>query len=103
MKKLIPLLIVLFILISCSGDNGSIEGKIVDVKKGTEIGKFIYIEIETEAGKKEKIFSNGNSFGHYTYDHLISHQISRDELKIDYIKDSEKKIIKSIHKHNRSH
>ena len=43
MKKLIPLLIVFFILISCSEDNGSIEGKIADVKKGTEIGKFIYI------------------------------------------------------------
>lgn len=103
MKKLIPLLIVFFILISCSEDNGSIEGKIADVKKGTEIGKFIYIEIETEAGEKEKIFSNDNSFGHYTYDHLISHQISRDELKIDYVIDDGKKIIKSIHKHNYYH
>ena len=88
---------------SCSSSERKIEGIILDIKKGGTIGEFIYIEIESDSGNIEKLYSNGNNFGHYTYDHLISHQLSSDRLEIKYIVDSDVKVIKSISKHNHSH
>ncbi len=90
----------MLLIIACSGSIQSVEGTISGLKKGDNIGDFIYIEIESKSGKKEKLYSNGKSFGHYTYDHLVSHQLSNDKLKIDYSVDSGKKLIESIHEHN---
>ena len=102
MKKIF-FFISMCLIVACSGSIGSVEGIITDLKKADNIGDFIYIEIESRNGKKEKLYSNGKSFSHYTYDHLVSHQLSNDKLKIDYSVDSGKKIIESIHEHNHSH
>ena len=94
---------ICLLVISCSDSSGNIEGTISDIKKGDGIGEFIYIEIQSDDGKKEKLYTNGKNFGHYTYDHLISHQLSNDRLEVNYVFDSEVKIIESINKHEHSH
>jgi hypothetical protein len=101
MKKIF--IFISFLVISCSDSSGSIEGAISDIKKGDDIGEFIYIEIQSDDGKKEKLYSKGKNFDHYTYDHLISHQLSNDRLEINYVFDSEIKVIESISKHKHSH
>tara|TARA_B100001996_G_C18407832_1_gene495668 strand:+ start:286 stop:591 length:306 start_codon:yes stop_codon:yes gene_type:complete len=101
MKKIF--IFISLLVISCSDSSGNIEGIISDIKKGDDIGEFIYIEIQTDDGEKEKLYASGKNFGHYTYDHLISHQLSNDILEINYVFDSEIKVIKSISKHEHSH
>ena len=90
------------IIISCSGGDFNVEGKILNIKKGNEIGKFNYIDLKVE-GKEVRFFSNNKDFKHYTFDHLISHQISGDTIKIYFEKKSDKNIILNIENHDHSH
>ena len=99
--KIISLLTAILI-ISCSGGDFNVEGKILDIKKGNDLGKFDYIDLKVE-GKDVRFFSNNKDFKHYTFDHLISHQISGDTIKIYFEKKSDKNIILNIENHDHSH
>ena len=47
-----------------------------------------------------RFYSNNKNYGHYTYDHLISHQISGDVIEINYKNESGKNLINSIKNHD---
>ena len=99
MKKLI--FIVALLIISCSNQESFefAEGKILNIEKGAKTGSFEFIDIRVE-NKEVRFFSNNKNFGHYTYDHLISHQIGGDHLQISYKIESGKNLIVSIEHHD---
>ena len=72
MKKLFFILALL--IISCSSQNAFeiTEGRIIYIEKGAKTGSFEFIDIRVE-NKEVRFFSDNKNFGHYTYDHLISH------------------------------
>ena len=99
MKKYIFILALL--IISCSNQESSeiAEGRIVNIEKGAETGSFEFIIIRTK-NKDVRFYSNNKNYDHYTYDHLISHQISGDSIQINYINESGKNLIISIKSHD---
>ena len=99
MKKLI--FIVALLIISCSNQESFefAEGKILNIEKGAKTGSFEFIDIRVE-NKDVRFFSDNKNFGHYTYDHLISHQIGGDHLQISYKIESGKNLIVSIAHHD---
>ena len=99
MKK--PFFILAFLIISCSSQNAFeiAEGRIIYIEKGAKTGSFEFIDIRVE-NKEVRFFSNNKNFGHYTYDHLISHQIGGDNLQISYKIESGKNLILSIAHHD---
>ena len=99
MKKLF--FILAFLIISCSSQNAFeiTEGRIIYIEKGTKTGSFEFIDIRVE-NKDIRFFSDNKNFGHYTYDHLISHQIGGDHLQISYKIESGKNLIVSIEHHD---
>ncbi|MEC8712860.1 MAG: hypothetical protein VXX35_00290 [Chloroflexota bacterium] len=99
MKKLFFILV--FLIISCSSQNAFeiAEGRIIYIEKGAKTGSFEFIDIRVE-NKEVRFFSDNKNFGHYTYDHLISHQISGDLIEINYNNESGKNFIISIEHHD---
>ena len=99
MKKLI--FIVALLIISCSNQESFevAEGRILNIEKGAKTGSFEFIDIRVE-NKDVRFFSDNKNFGHYTYDHLISHQIGGDHLQISYKIESGKNLILSIEHHD---
>ena len=68
-------LIAFILLVSCSGSSFIAEGRILDIKKGDLLGDFEYIELNVN-NEKIRFYSENKVFDHYTYDHLISHQLN---------------------------
>ena len=66
------------------------------ISKGDAFGEFDELIILDSSGKEMKFSSNGEIFNHYSYSHLLTHQLSGDILEIIYKKSSKKNIIKSI-------
>jgi len=99
MKKLI--FIVALIIISCSNQESFefAEGKILNIEKGAKTGSFEFIDVNVK-NKEVRFYSNNKNYGHYTYDHLISHQISGDFIEINYKNESGKNLIISIQNHD---
>ena len=99
MKKLI--FIVALIIISCSNQESFefAEGKILNIEKGAKTGSFEFIDLNVK-NKEVRFYSNNKNYGHYTYDHLISHQISGDFIEINYKNESGKNLIISIQNHD---
>ena len=95
-------LIAFILLVSCSGSSLIAEGRILDIKKGDLLGDFEYIELNVN-NEKIRFYSENKVFDHYTYDHLIFHQLNGDYLEINYEKKSQKNIILEIEKHDHSH
>ena len=99
MKKLI--FIVTLLIISCSNQESFefAEGKILNIEKGAKTGSFEFIDVNVK-NKEVRFYSNNKNYGHYTYDHLISHQISGDFIEINYKNESGKNLINSIKNHD---
>ena len=99
MKKLI--FIVALLIISCSNQESFefAEGKILNIEKGAKTGSFEFIDVNVK-NKEVRFYSNNKNYGHYTYDHLISHQISGDYIEINYKNQSGKNLIISIQNHD---
>tara|TARA_B100001741_G_C16319819_1_gene489921 strand:+ start:109 stop:411 length:303 start_codon:yes stop_codon:yes gene_type:complete len=99
MKKLI--FIVALLIISCSNQESFefAEGKILNIEKGAKTGSFEFIDVNVK-NKEVRFYSNNKNYGHYTYDHLISHQISGDFIEINYKNESGKNLIISIQNHD---
>ena len=99
MKKLI--FIVALLIISCSNQESFevAEGRILNIEKGAKTGSFEFIDVN-EKNKEVRFYSNNKNYGHYTYDHLISHQISGDFIEINYKNESGKNLINSIKNHD---
>ena len=99
MKKLI--FIVALLIISCSNQESFeiAEGKILNIEKGAKTGSFEFIDVSVK-NKEVRFYSNNKNYGHYTYDHLISHQISGDVIEINYKNESGKNLINSIKNHD---
>lgn len=99
MKKLI--FIVALLIISCSNQESFeiAEGRILNIEKGAKTGSFEFIDVSVK-NKEVRFYSNNKNYGHYTYDHLISHQISGDFIEINYKNESGKNLIISIQNHD---
>ena len=99
MKKLI--FIVALLIISCSNQESFeiAEGRILNIEKGAKTGSFEFIDVSVK-NKEVRFYSNNKNYGHYTYDHLISHQISGDYIEINYKNQSGKNLIISIQNHD---
>ena len=99
MKKLI--FIVALLIISCSNQESFevAQGKILNIEKGAKTGGFEFIDVNVK-NKEVRFYSNNKNYGHYTYDHLISHQISGDFIEINYKNESGKNLIISIQNHD---
>ena len=99
MKKLI--FIVALLIISCSNQESFevAKGRILNIEKGEKTGSFEFIDVSVK-NKEVRFYSNNKNYGHYTYDHLISHQISGDFIKINYKNESGKNLIISIQNHD---
>ena len=99
MKKLI--FIVALLIISCSNQESFeiAEGRILNIEKGAKTGSFEFIDVSVK-NKEVRFYSNNKNYGHYTYDHLISHQISGDFIEIKYKNESGKNLIISIQNHD---
>jgi len=99
MKKLI--FIVALLIISCSNQESFeiAEGRILNIEKGAKTGSFEFIDVSVK-NKEVRFYSNNKNYGHYTYDHLISHQISGDFIEINYKNESGKNLINSIKNHD---
>ena len=99
MKKLI--FIVALLIISCSNQESFeiAEGRILNIEKGEKTGSFEFIDVSVK-NKEVRFYSNNKNYGHYTYDHLISHQISGDVIEINYKNESGKNLIISIQNHD---
>lgn len=99
MKKLI--FIVTLLIISCSNQESFevAEGRILNIEKGAKTGSFEFIDVSVK-NKEVRFYSNNKNYGHYTYDHLISHQISGDFIEINYKNESGKNLIISIQNHD---
>ena len=99
MKKLI--FIVALLIISCSNQESFefAEGKILNIEKGAKTGSFEFIDVNVK-NKEVRFYSNNKNYGHYTYDHLISHRISGDVIEINYKNESGKNLIISIENHD---
>ena len=99
MKKLI--FIVTLLIISCSNQESFevAEGRILNIEKGEKTGSFEFIDVSVK-NKEVRFYSNNKNYGHYTYDHLISHQISGDFIEINYKNESGKNLIISIQNHD---
>ncbi|MEC8048205.1 MAG: hypothetical protein VX114_00470 [Chloroflexota bacterium] len=99
MKKLI--FIVALLIISCSNQESFefAEGKILNIEKGAKTGSFEFIDVNVK-NKEVRFYSNNKNYGHYTYDHLISHQISGDFIEINYKNESGKNLIISFQNHD---
>ena len=99
MKKLI--FIVALLIISCSNQESFeiAEGRILNIEKGAKTGSFEFIDLSVK-NKEVRFYSNNKNYGHYTYDHLISHQISGDVIEINYKNESGKNLINSIKNHD---
>ena len=99
MKKLI--FIVALLIISCSNQESFefAEGKILNIEKGANTGSFEFIDVNVK-NKEVRFYSNNKNYGHYTYDHLISHQISGDFIEINYKNESGKNLIISFQNHD---
>ena len=76
-------LIAFILLVSCSGSSLIAEGRILDIKKGDLLGDFEYIELNVN-NEKIRFYSDNKVFDHYTYDHLISHQLNGDYFQHYY-------------------
>ena len=99
MKKLI--FIVALLIISCSNQESFevAQGRILNIGKGEKTGSFEFIDVSVK-NKEVRFYSNNKNYGHYTYDHLISHQISGDFIEINYKNESGKNLIISIQNHD---
>lgn len=99
MKKLI--FIAALLIISCSNQESFeiAEGRILNIEKGAKTGSFEFIDVSVK-NKEVRFYSNNKNYGHYTYDHLISHQISGDFIEINYKNESGKNLIISIKNHD---
>ena len=99
MKKLI--FIVTLLIISCSNQESFevAEGRILNIERGAQTGSFEFIDVSVK-NKEVRFYSNNKNYGHYTYDHLISHQISGDFIEINYKNESGKNLIISIQNHD---
>ena len=99
MKKLI--FIVALLIISCSNQESFefAEGRILNIEKGAKTGSFEFIDVSVK-NKEVRFYSNNKNYGHYTYDHLISHQISGDVIENNYKNESGKNLINSIKNHD---
>ena len=99
MKKLI--FIVALLIISCSNQESFeiAEGRILNIEKGEKTCSFEFIDVSVK-NKEVRFYSNNKNYGHYTYDHLISHQISGDVIEINYKNESGKNLINSIKNHD---
>ena len=99
MKKLI--FVVALLIISCSNQESFeiAEGRILNIEKGEKTGSFEFIDVSVK-NKEVRFYSNNKNYGHYTYDHLISHQISGDFIEINYKNESGKNLIISIQNHD---
>ena len=99
MKKLI--FIVALLIISCSNQESFeiAEGRRLNIEKGEKTGSFEFIDVSVK-NKEVRFYSNNKNYGHYTYDHLISHQISGDVIEINYKNESGKNLINSIKNHD---
>ena len=99
MKKLFFILV--FFIISCSSQNNFeiAEGRILNIEKGEKTGSFEFIDLNVK-NKEVRFYSNNKNYGHYTFDHLISHQISGDFIEINYKNESGKNLIISIQNHD---
>lgn len=99
MKKLF--FIVALLIISCSNQESFevAEGRILNIEKGEKTGSFEFIDVSVK-NKEVRFYSNNKNYGHYTYDHLISHQISGDFIEINYKNESGKNLIISIQNHD---
>ena len=99
------LIFTLTIVSSCdSSNNNTFAGKISSISKGDAFGEFDELLLFDSSGKEMKFSSNEEIFNHYSYSHLLSHQISGDILEIIYKKSSKKNIIESIrHQKHDSH
>jgi len=99
MKKLI--FIVALLIISCSNQESFevAQGRILNIEKGEKTGSFEFIDVSVK-NKEVRFYSNNKNYGHYTYDHLISHQISGDFIEINYKNESGKNLIISIQNHD---
>ena len=99
MKKLI--FMVALLIISCSNQESFevAEGRILNIERGAQTGSFEFIDVSVK-NKEVRFYSNNKNYGHYTYDHLISHQISGDFIEINYKNESGKNLIISIQNHD---
>ena len=99
MKKLF--FIVALLIISCSNQESFevAEGRTLNIEKGGKTGSFEFIDVSVK-NKEVRFYSNNKNYGHYTYDHLISHQISGDFIEINYKNESGKNLIISIQNHD---
>ena len=99
MKKLI--FIAALLIFSCSNQESFefAEGRILNIEKGAKTGSFEFIDVSVK-NKEVRFYSNNKNYGHYTYDHLISHQISGDFIEINYKNESGKNLIISIQNHD---
>ena len=99
MKKLF--FIVALLIISCSNQESFevAQGRILNIEKGEKTGSFEFIDVSVK-NKEVRFYSNNKNYGHYTYDHLISHQISGDFIEIKYKNESGKNLIISIQNHD---
>ncbi len=99
MKKLF--FIVALLIISCSNQESFevAQGRILNIEKGEKTGSFEFIDVSVK-NKEVRFYSNNKNYGHYTYDHLISHQISGDFIEINYKNESGKNLIISIQNHD---
>lgn len=99
MKKLIFMAALL--IISCSNQESFevAEGRILNIERGAQTGSFEFIDVSVK-NKEVRFYSNNKNYGHYTYDHLISHQISGDFIEINYKNESGKNLIISIQNHD---
>ena len=73
--------------------------RILNIEKGEKTGSFEFIDVSVK-NKEVRFYSNNKNYGHYTYDHLISHQISGDFIEINYKNESGKNLIISIQNHD---
>ena len=102
--KICLLIFTLIIISSCVSSSNSFIGKISFISKGDAFGEFDELIILDSSGIEMKFSSNGKIFNHYSYSHLLSHQLSGDTLEIIYKKSSKKNILESIrHQKHDSH
>ena len=89
------------LIISCSNQESFevAQGRILNIEKGEKTGSFEFIDVSVK-NKEVRFYSNNKNYGHYTYDHLISHQISGDFIEINYKNESGKNLIISIQNHD---
>jgi len=103
LRNKLTFLILSVIFISCGSGYATFDGKIASVSQGKNFGEFISITLRSDDGEVKEFFNDGHQSVHYTYSHLISHQLSGDTLEITFSDSGNQNIIKEITHHGHDH